>query len=167
MRGVSGASVALVCGGGAVGTLVRDVLTSAPVVRGVVPTMWWVFVVNVVGAALLGYAGARCVRHDLPNAKLLVCTGFCGGVTTYSTFAVDIARWFPGVGGAGVQGSGTLMGMSFAVYYALFMVVCGAIAAGCGMWWERRVEHRVTAQDKARQPQGSEPGWGRRDEVGR
>ena len=138
-------SAALVFVGGAVGTLVRDVLTSSPVVSAVVPTMWWVFAVNVVGAALLGFLGARFARLGRVNAKLLLGTGFCGGLTTYSTLAVDIARWFPGVGAAGVQGTGSLMGMSVAVYYALFSVICGAIAAFAGAWWER-VGRREVAQ---------------------
>lgn len=126
-------SAALVFVGGAVGTLVRDVSTSSPVV----PTMWWVFAVNVVGSAVLGFLGARLARLGRVNAKLLLGTGFCGGLTTYSTLAVDVARWFPGVGAGGVQGTGSLMGMSFAVYYALFSVICGAIAAFAGAWWER------------------------------
>ncbi|ACR18775.1 fluoride efflux transporter FluC [Corynebacterium kroppenstedtii] len=126
-------SAALVFVGGAVGTLVRDVSTSSPVV----PTMWWVFAVNVVGSAVLGFLGARFARLGRVNAKLLLGTGFCGGLTTYSTLAVDVARWFPGVGAGGVQGTGSLMGMSFAVYYALFSVICGAIAAFAGAWWER------------------------------
>ena len=126
-------SAALVFVGGAVGTLVRDVSTSSPVV----PTMWWVFAVNVVGSAVLGFLGARFARLGRVNAKLLLVTGFCGGLTTYSTLAVDVARWFPGVGAGGVQGTGSLMGMSFAVYYALFSVICGAIAAFAGAWWER------------------------------
>ena len=126
-------SAALVFVGGAVGTLVRDVSTSSPVV----PTMWWVFAVNVVGSAGLGFLGARFARLGRVNAKLLLGTGFCGGLTTYSTLAVDVARWFPGVGAGGVQGTGSLMGMSFAVYYALFSVICGAIAAFAGAWWER------------------------------
>ena len=126
-------SAALVFVGGAVGTFVRDVSTSRPVV----PTMWWVFAVNVVGSAVLGFLGARFARLGRVNAKLLLGTGFCGGLTTYSTLAVDVARWFPGVGAGGVQGTGSLMGRSFAVYYALFSVICGAIAAFAGAWWAR------------------------------
>ncbi|WP_296104717.1 CrcB family protein [uncultured Corynebacterium sp.] len=139
-------SAALVFVGGAVGTLVRYVLTSSPVVSAVVPTMWWVFAVNVVGAALLGFLGARFARLNRVNAKLLLGTGFCGGLTTYSTFAVDIARWFLGAGAAGVQGTGSLMGMSFAVYYALFSVICGAIAAFAGARWERVGRSEVAQQ---------------------
>ena len=74
-------SAVLVFVGGAVGTLVRDVLTSSPVVSAVVPTMWWVFAVNVVGAALLGFLGARFARLGRVNANLLLGTGFCGGLT--------------------------------------------------------------------------------------
>lgn len=53
------------------------------------------FVVNVVGSLLLGFFSARALDEQ---AWALVATGFCGGLTTYSAFAVQTVRlgtWTP------------------------------------------------------------------------
>jgi len=61
--------------------------------NGVVP--WGVLVANVLGSAVLGWAATRLLQ--LPAAprsrrKLLaLSSGFCGSLTTFSAFAVDIA----------------------------------------------------------------------------
>lgn len=51
---------------------------------------WAVLVVNVVGSAIggavLGLAQAGLVSADL---RLILLTGFCGGLTTFSTFSVE------------------------------------------------------------------------------
>lgn len=56
---------------------------------------WAVFVVNVVGSLLLGAVLAMTHHRtddDTTNTlRLLVGTGFCGALTTFSTFAVDVA----------------------------------------------------------------------------
>lgn len=52
--------------------------------RGVFP--WGTFAVNAAGSFLLGYVTA----HALPEAvAVLVGTGFCGALTTYSTFGFE------------------------------------------------------------------------------
>ncbi|MBT3246487.1 MAG: CrcB family protein [Actinobacteria bacterium] len=50
---------------------------------------WSVLVVNLVGCAILGVLVGRGVQH---NARLLLGTGFCGGLTTFSTFTVEAAQ---------------------------------------------------------------------------
>ena len=51
---------------------------------------WAVLVVNVVGSAIggaaLGMAQAGLLSAD---ARLILLTGFCGGLTTFSTFSVE------------------------------------------------------------------------------
>lgn len=52
------------------------------------------FAVNVVGSLLLGFFAARALDD---HAYALLGTGFCGGLTTYSAFAVQTVRLGPGV----------------------------------------------------------------------
>ena len=83
---------------------------------------WAVFAVNVAGSALVGVALAEEATH--PRARLLLgdglAVGFCGGLTTFSTLAVetaDLAR----------DGRGGL-----AVVYVVASVVAGIVAALAG-----------------------------------
>lgn len=47
--------------------------------------------VNLVGGFIIGFAMAYFAHSDLsPNYKLLVITGFCGALTTFSTFSIEI-----------------------------------------------------------------------------
>lgn len=47
---------------------------------------WSTFLVNIVGCALLALVDWSTIRADLRAAA---GTGFCGGLTTFSTFAVE------------------------------------------------------------------------------
>lgn len=86
-------TVAAVFVGGAVGTLARALLST------VVPTPvtqwpWPTFVVNVVGAFLLGYFSTR-LQERLPLSSYrrpALGTGLCGGLTTFSTMQVEIVK---------------------------------------------------------------------------
>lgn len=49
---------------------------------------WAVLVVNVVGSAVAG-AAIALTAGDL---QVIVVTGFCGGLTTFSTFAVETVQ---------------------------------------------------------------------------
>ena len=49
---------------------------------------WPTLLVNLVGCGLLGILMGRRAR---PSILLLVGTGLCGGLTTFSTFAVEVA----------------------------------------------------------------------------
>ena len=49
-------------------------------------------IVNLAGAFIIGLALALFTRmtHIDPDWKLLITTGFCGGLTTFSTFSVEV-----------------------------------------------------------------------------
>jgi CrcB protein len=118
-------SIALVAGGGALGTATRYLVSQVvPHVRGV-PV--GVLLINVVGAFLLGLLLERLLgagpdtgpRLDL---RLLLGTGFLGGFTTYSALATDTVALLVG-GDAGR-----------ALAYALGTLVLGLLASLLGLW---------------------------------
>lgn len=51
--------------------------------------------VNVLGSFILGFLGAYfCLKSSLPNwLKLSLTVGFCGGLTTFSTFSVECLEY--------------------------------------------------------------------------
>ncbi|MFC5261124.1 fluoride efflux transporter CrcB [Kribbella qitaiheensis] len=56
---------------------------------------WGTFTVNVVGSAILGFVTGATSGADVPHwVQLLVGTGFCGALTTYSTFSYETLRLF-------------------------------------------------------------------------
>jgi CrcB protein len=98
------------------------------------PTRWWVdltiqrrwtpvfpwgtFLVNVTGSALLGASAARWVSTS--STLALVGIGFCGSLTTFSSFAYESHR----LGTSGARG--------IAVINVLATVVVCSVAAGIG-----------------------------------
>jgi fluoride exporter len=80
---------AAVAMGGAAGAALRWAIVSATTTH-VFP--WPVLAVNIAGSFILGGALAEEWAH--PRARLLlhdgVGIGFCGGLTTFSTFAVEV-----------------------------------------------------------------------------
>jgi CrcB protein len=86
-------AVALVVLGGAVGTAVRYAAATHWPDHGGWPTA--TMVVNLAGALVLGVLVESLARlgPDIGprrGLRLLLGTGFCGGLTTYSTFAVEL-----------------------------------------------------------------------------
>lgn len=71
---------------GALGAVLRFLVARAFASRAV----WAVLVVNVVGSAIGGALLGLAQRGDLsPDIRLVLLTGFCGGLTTFSTFGVE------------------------------------------------------------------------------
>ena len=89
--------IAAVFAGGAVGTLLRAALSVAfPLPASQWP--WPTFVVNIVGAFLLGYFATR-LQERLPLSSYrrpALGTGLCGGLTTFSTMQVEIVNMLEG-----------------------------------------------------------------------
>jgi fluoride exporter len=85
-------ALAIAIGGVAGASLRWAVLTSTSPAPGSFP--WSVMLLNLVGSVLLGVALAEEWSH--PSARLLLHDiagiGFCGGLTTFSTYAVEVVE---------------------------------------------------------------------------
>lgn len=75
--------------GGAAGTLLRVLLTEAlPVIPGSWP--WPTLVANLLGAFLAGWFVTRLADGYHGGRHPLLITGFCGGLTTFSTLQIEL-----------------------------------------------------------------------------
>jgi CrcB protein len=79
--------------GGAVGAIARTALGQwLPAAPGTWP--WATFAVNLLGAALLGFAVTR-LQERLPLSayrRPFLGTGLCGALTTFSAFQLELVR---------------------------------------------------------------------------
>ena len=107
----------LVALGGAIGSVLRYLLSS---INTSFP--WGTFTVNVLGSLLIGLLVGLVSKGLLsPEMKLLMVTGFCGGFTTFSTFANE---YF------GMMKAGDVLQMAL---YVGASVVIGILAVWSGM----------------------------------
>jgi fluoride exporter len=87
-------AAAWVAAGGVIGTAARYAVALAlPTPAASWP--WATFVVNLVGAFVLGVLLEALAQSGADSGwrrrlRLLIGTGFCGSLTTYSTFAVEV-----------------------------------------------------------------------------
>jgi CrcB protein len=85
--------LAAIFAGGFVGAIARAELSVVIPANGV-QWPWATFIVNVVGAFLVGYFTTR-LQERLPLSSYrrpLLGTGFCGALTTFSTMQVELLR---------------------------------------------------------------------------
>lgn len=127
MRATSGRRrTAAIAIGGVVGAGLRWALL-ASVDAGRFP--WPVFLVNVLGSIALGALLAEEVAR--PSARLLLhdagAIGFCGGLTTFSTFSIEIVEL--------LRSGDVLTGAA----YAVGSVVAGVAGVVAGAALRRRV----------------------------
>jgi CrcB protein len=81
------------------------------------------FIVNVVGCFIAGLIFGLVSQEttEAQNLKLLLITGFCGGFTTFSAFALENAR---------LMNSGNT---TTAVLYTVASIVAGLLAVWIGL----------------------------------
>src|ERR1700754_73365 len=109
--------LAAIFAGGALGAVARaEVAQALPVHPGTFP--WATFLVNVAGAALLGWFTTRLQERLPPSLyrRPFLGTGICGGLTTFSTMQLELLKLLD----AGDVG--------LALGYAAASVVCGLAA---------------------------------------
>jgi CrcB protein len=108
--------------GGAAGTLLR-VAAAQDLSTGGGTFPWGTLLVNLCGSLLIGFIVVTAFERLAPSRyfRPLIGTGFCGGLTTFSTFAVEIVLLIR-AGRIGV-----------AVLYALVSLVAGIALARGGM----------------------------------
>jgi len=83
----------LVIAGAAVGAPLRYLTDRAVQSRHDTVFPWGTFTVNVVGSLVLGLiTGAVLAGGMSTDAQLLIGTGLCGALTTYSTFSYETLR---------------------------------------------------------------------------
>lgn len=131
--------------GGALGTLVRAGLARLwPHTAGELPTA--TLAVNLVGALALGFLlGRLALAPDTGwrrTLRLGLGTGFMGGLTTYSTFIVEVEHL---AGGADLLGAATYLAGS---------LVAGVALAAVGLWLAGLGARRRTALPTLGEPTG-------------
>jgi CrcB protein len=82
------------------------------------------FLVNIIGCLLIGIILGASLKSNFltQNQTLLLSTGFCGGFTTFSTFAFEKHSLLK---------AGELMHFSM---YTIASIVVGVIAIAIGLW---------------------------------
>ena len=121
---MSGLSIAVVFGGAGCGALLRWALGNW--LNPVFPTLpLGTLAANLVGGLLVGAASAVFSHHTAlaPEWRLLVVTGFLGGLTTFSTFSAEVVAlisrheyaWAMGTAGLHRVGSLLLTGIGLAI----------------------------------------------------
>lgn len=115
--------LALVVGAaGSIGAITRFLVDGAVQDRssGVLPL--GTFTVNVAGSLILGFVTGLLLFHGLPHtAVAIVGSGFCGGLTTWSTASWETVRLVEGGDGGA------------AFLNAVGGIAASLIAAGCGL----------------------------------
>jgi CrcB protein len=105
-------TVLLVLAGGMIGAPARYLADRAIQARHDSVFPWGTLAINVAGSALLGFLLGAQHYFGLPSSVvLLLGTGFCGGLTTFSAFGYETMRLLEdgAIGEAGLNVLGSLV----------------------------------------------------------
>jgi len=119
--------------GGTLGTLARYELSVAlPIAKGGFP--WAIFMVNVLGALILGATTTLVLERWSVSryVRPIVGIGFCGGLTTFSTWMVDTTQLIDQR--HVIIAVGYVVGTLAAGFVALYL---GVACARISIWKER------------------------------
>lgn len=127
---MSGWSVLAVFGGAGCGALLRWGLGG--LLNPLFPTVpLGTVAANLIGGLLVGLAGGLATQGSglPPEWRLLIITGFLGGLTTFSTFSLEVVTligrqqygWALGTAGVHLAGSLALTALGILVAHALFI----------------------------------------------
>lgn len=88
---MKGIEFAFLTVGGIVGTFLRYRITMSPLILGTLPVN--VLIVNIIGSFILGIFVVLSQQWNLDEKyALLVAIGFCGALTTMSSFALETSN---------------------------------------------------------------------------
>ncbi|MER5427676.1 fluoride efflux transporter CrcB [Streptomyces sp. NPDC002588] len=116
----------VVVAGGMIGAPLRYLTDRAVQSRHDSVLPWGTFAVNVVGCLVLGILTGAA--HVAPDLRLFLGTGFCGALTTYSTFSYETLRLTEA--GAGLYAAVNAVGSVLAGLGAAF----AGVATGQALW---------------------------------